>query len=775
MDKDKEAFLKELRKDFKVEAIERLHAISNALLSLEKDFNHTDRQSIIEAVFREVHSMKGAARAVNLMQVERLCVSMESVLHEIKRETLSLSTQMFDVFFQTADLLETLVKEVDAPHKSISDNHINQVSKQLSALASSTSKHPQSNITKSKIVVARQSREKDPPGDASAEKTEPAVPDSEKTHKITGNAHSTARNGEATEENETVRVYIAKLYEILQRAEELISMKNELSHQAGLLQQISGQLSYCKNKYEARFNTIADDTTKRNKTAIAEEQEQLKKNQQDLESLTHNMDQLKRQTGRSIDELTHSIRKTLLQPFSSLFLIVSRIVRDLSKEYDKEAEVELRGSETEIDRRILEQLKNPIIHLIRNCLDHGIESRRERQKKKKPEKGKLRITVSSETGKTIKIELRDDGRGIKRAKLVESAIKSGVLTNADAEKMNDTQINRLIFSSGVTTSPFITDISGRGLGMAIVAEKIESLGGEIDVQSQPDQGTVFTITLPQTLSVFRGVLVKASENLFLMPTPAIERAILIKPEEISTVESKNTIKLGEERVGLVSLAHILGIPKRHSTNKRTSLQGLVFRHAQKSIVLTVEDILGEHEGLVKPLGSQLKHVKNITGVLLLGDGRIVPVLNIPEVLSEIDKKSQPEDYTSRGAIEKSEEEPLVKILVAEDSITVRNMLRNYLESAGFSVKTAVDGQQAFEFLQNQDFDIVVSDIEMPRMNGFELTERIRDVLGQMPVILVTALDSNDDRKRGMDAGANAYIVKSSFEKGNLIDTVKRLT
>ncbi|MFO7873891.1 MAG: response regulator, partial [Bacteroidales bacterium] len=353
--------------------------------------------------------------------------------------------------------------------------------------------------------------------------------------------------------------------------------------------------------------------------------------------------------------------------------------------------------------------------------------------------------------------------------------KAGVLTSAEAETLNEEQTFRLLFASGVTTSPFITDISGRGLGMAIVSEKIDGLGGNIDVKSELGKGTVFTITLPQTLSTFRGVLVKAAENLFLIPTHTVLKAVLITPEEIDTIESKQIIRLNDENVGMVSLSDVLGIPKRHTTRKRSIRHGLIFQHAQKKLALLVDDLLGEHEGVVKRLGAQLKQVKNISGASLLGDGKVVPVLNMPEVLSEAEGNKLTGSFDDDELVEKTDAGKSLRVLVAEDSITVRNMLRNYLDSAGFSVITAVDGQEAYEQLQHQDVDIVVSDIEMPRMNGFELTERIRKSFGQIPVVLVTALESSGDRKRGMDAGANAYIVKSSFEKGNLIDTIKRLT
>lgn len=754
MSKDKETFLKELLNDFKIEAAEHLQAISNGLLELEKDLNSPVKQSIVETVFREIHSMKGAARAVNLMHIERLCISLESIFSDIKKESITLSMEMFDVFFQVTDLLSRIVNELDLRHKTISENNITELIEKLKFFTEAERITPQQRIIKR-------------PGSPA-----PGIQETE-----TGSFQkSDESKSEKNIEKGTIRVATEKLYDMLRMSEEMITIKSELQYHAGHLQQISGQLRHLQKKIEDCMNEHAGGFKNGQNEKIIKEKELLRKHQNDLFHLGNNIEQLQRKSDRSIDDLILSVRRTLLQSFSSLFMIVPRIVRDLSKEYDKKISVDMQGSETEIDRRILEQMKDPLIHLIRNCIDHGIETRDVRRKNNKDEAGNITINVSGDSGQKIKIVIQDDGAGIDKEKLIRSAIKAGAIVPEEVKSMSENQINMLIFVSGISTSPFITDVSGRGLGMAIVAEKIEGLGGSIDVESHLGERTTFTITLPQTLTTFRGLLVKASESLFLIPTLAVLKAIRVLPGEISTVESKNTIKLDNESISLVSLANALGLRKRHSGKKIMGFHGLVFQHAQKKLVFIVDEVLGEHEGVVKPLGPQLKHVNNFAGASLLGDGRIVPVLNIYELLALATGKSYIDNMVLEGTADKTIDGKRKQILVVEDSITVRNMLRNYLDSAGYLVKTAVNGQEAYEQLMNEPFDIVVSDIEMPQMNGFELTEKIRqDIsLGQIPVILVSALESPDDRKRGMDAGANAYIVKSSFEKSNLIDIIRRL-
>lgn len=779
MAKDKEAFFKELLNDFKIEASEHLQSISNGLLKLENTFHKPESKEVIEIVFREIHSMKGAARAVNQLHIERLCMSMESVFYEVRKGSISLAPSMFDVFLQFTDMLDKMLKEIDHTTKSISENNLRKLSIKILSLSQAKTSSPKK-IAVSGIIETTESRtDSQGPAPSTANHADDTAATRNAEHQAdaqTGSVNLQPQSS-GSREHETIRVASSKLSEILSRAEELITIKSRLQHQAGQLQALAGQLASCQKKFEDRYAELAGDLNKGDSIEVVREQEQLKKNKSELNALVSSMDNLQRAAGRSVDDLILSIRKSMMQPFSSLFMIVPRIVRDLSKEFNKEVHLDLKGADIEIDRRILEEMKDPLIHLIRNCIDHGMESRDERKRKNKTASGILKIAVSIESGQKIHIEISDDGRGIDREKLIRAAIKSGKVTNEEVQSMGEKEINMLIFTSGVSTSPFITDVSGLGLGMAIVAEKIAGLGGSIDVESEKDKGTSFSITLPQTLATFKGVHVKASESSFLIPTSAITKALKILPGDIRKVESRNTITVGNDTIGLVSLADVLGIRKRHTGKKSNALQGLVIHYAHKTLVFIVEDVFGEQEGVVKPLGLQAEHVKSIAGAILSGDGTILPVLNVAELMESAAGKIYTAEEDNAGSTRKDADKQQTQVLVAEDSITVRNMLRNYLESAGFGVITAVDGLDAYERLQTNTFDIVVSDVEMPRINGFELTEKIREnaPTSNLPVILVTALESADDRRRGMEAGANAYIVKSSFEKGNLIDTIKRLT
>jgi two-component system, chemotaxis family, sensor kinase CheA len=303
-----------------------------------------------------------------------------------------------------------------------------------------------------------------------------------------------------------------------------------------------------------------------------------------------------------------------------------------------------------------------------------------------------------------------------------------------------------------------------------VREKAEKVGGTVSLESQPGVGTTFRLLLPLTLARFRGILVRVGESLFVLPTRHVQRVLRMKPDEIKSAENRETIQIDGRAASAVRLADVLEIAQQNpDTDQKGKVPVLVLAWAGEQIGFFVDEILDEQEVVVKSLGKQLPHVRNIVGATVLGTGKVLPVLNVADLMLsavKITPASAP-----RGA-----EEVAKSILVAEDSITARTLVKNILEFAGYKVKTATDGAEALSVLATERFDLVVSDVEMPRMSGFDLTARIRadQRLAQLPVVLVTALDSREDRERGVDVGANAYIVKSSFDQGNLLEVVRRL-
>jgi two-component system chemotaxis sensor kinase CheA len=331
-----------------------------------------------------------------------------------------------------------------------------------------------------------------------------------------------------------------------------------------------------------------------------------------------------------------------------------------------------------------------------------------------------------------------------------------------------------ICQSGVSTSATITDLSGRGLGMAIVRENVEELGGIISLDTTPGIGTSFRILVPVTHTTFRGVLIKVAEQLFIVPTMNVERVWRLKSTEVVTVENRETLALNGQVVSLVHLADILEVPRKIDTKSQEYIQVIVIAAAGIRIAFLVDEVLQEQEVLVKRLGKQLSRVRNIAGATVLGSGDVVPIVNVRDLIKSATLGIR--DYSEVSMEEGNDELHQQSILVVEDSVTSRMLLKNILEASGYKVSVAVDGIDGFTALKTDRFDLVVSDVEMPRMGGFDLTAKIRSDsnFAEIPVILVTALESREHRERGIDVGANAYIVKSSFDQSNLLKTVRLL-
>ncbi len=769
MNKEEEEFLLELLNDFKIEASEHYQAIVNGLIVLEKSDDKGVQQSEIEKIFREVHSLKGASRAVSLLDIEKLCMQIETVFNSLKRGDAVLFPPIFDAFHKAADLLNLLLTDVHQNKKNKGSYNLPQILRMLDFAHKNAIQRK--NETQIPVSSAAHDRDKE-------NESEPLTESVQEIEEIAEPAGETTENGRMLlTDNQTVRISTAKLSHLLRQSEELISLKSSLSFFANEIRNINYHYSLWNKASGENLNKQdAEGKYSPNKLSTSEINFR-NQHANRLLRLSKEIVDFQHASGRIIDELLHDMKTTLLLPFSSALAIFPKIVRDLSKEYGKEIGLYVSGDTVEIDRRILEELKDPLVHLVRNCIDHGIEPADERVKKGKTAGGVVQISITQNIDRKIELRISDDGAGLNRDKIIQSAIKAGITSSKSAADLTDHEAYLLIFQSGVSTSPFITTISGRGLGMAIVAEKVNNLGGSIDIVTHKDKGTTFILSLPQTLSTFRGIRIKAADQSFIIPSSVVERALRVRHEDIKTVKNKKTIQYKNEVIALVRLSDVLNI---YSSKRNTDTDGflrlLVVSVSQRKIGFVVDEILEEQEGIVKDLGKQLSHINNIAGSTITGDGKVVPILHPGELVASAAKtnSAMEEDF----AKERKSTEVVVqkRVLVAEDSITIRTLMRNFIESAGFYVKTAVDGMEAYEELQKEDYDLVVSDIEMPRMNGFELTAKIREDRKHtdIPVILVTALETEYDKQRGMESGANAYIVKSSFEKSNLVETINRL-
>ena len=733
-----EEFLAQLRATFNVEAAEHLQAMVTGLMEMEQLSTPTAQRERAAVVFRAAHSLKGAARAVGLADVESQCHLLEDLFAGWKRQ---------------GGLLTAAA--TDAAHRALST-----VSAALGAPAVAT--------------VAQQSA---PP------------------------ALATEHGGPTP--GDTVRIGVAKLDAMLVQAEELFAAKLAATQRAEDMRELAHRFEAWKHEWAAvesesrtlRQATVRQATVRQatvrpvpgdaghvNGPALARlldfadwSADHVKSLERHVAGLARTAQQDRHVIERLVDDLLEDSKKLLLLPFATCAAPFPKLVRDLCRDQGKEAELVIRGEDVTIDKRILEELKDPLIHLLRNAVDHGVEPPDRRTAAGKPPRATITIAVTPMDGRKVEFTVSDDGAGIDVEKVKASAVRHGLLSPDDARAISDAEARALTLHADVSTSPMITKVSGRGLGLAIVRERAEKLGGTVSVESELGRGTIFRIVVPSILATFRGILIEVAGRRFVVPTAHVERVARVKADEVRTVEGRETIALDGRAVARVRLADVLELPVVEGSDATTAIVPVVVMFAgDQRLAFAVDAVLDEQEVLVKRLGRPLLRVRNVSGATVLASGQVVPILNAVDLLKSARHGG---GAPARAAAPVRSPDVATKmILVAEDSITSRMMIKSILESAGYRVQTAVDGMDAFTQVRAGRFDLVVSDVEMPRLNGFDLTARIRadKKLSDLPIVLVTALETREDRERGIDVGANAYLVKSSFDQDDLLDAVRRL-
>jgi two-component system chemotaxis sensor kinase CheA len=486
----------------------------------------------------------------------------------------------------------------------------------------------------------------------------------------------------------------------------------------------------------------------------------------DLERLAKAMTTDARQLGQVARPLDAEVRRVRMLPFAEACQGLDRLVRDLAQAGGKEVELVVEGGSVELDRPVLEGLKDPLRHLVRNAVDHGVETPERRRAAGKPPAARVTITASLR-GAQVEVVVADDGRGLDLDALREQARKRKLPETAD-----ERELARLVFLPGLSTAPIITDVSGRGVGLDVVKSRLEALHGVVDLSSAAGQGTRFTLTVPLTLSTLRAVLVAAGGQTFAFAGTNVQKLVRAGPGDLRSVAGRTMLALGGTPLPLASLAEVLGLGGRPPAREGEKTPALVVAAGEKRMAFAVDEFLAEQEIVIKGLGARVRRLRHVSGATLLPSGRIALVLNAANLV----RTALGRPPSAAPAAPAASAPARKRLLVVDDSVTTRTLEKSILEAAGYEVTAAADGEAAWQLLHEQGADLLVSDVEMPRMDGFALTAAVRASkrFRGLPVVLVTARESEADKARGIEVGADAYLGKSAFDQRNLLETIAQL-
>jgi two-component system chemotaxis sensor kinase CheA len=685
---------------FVEEARDRLKSLGNALVRLEAEPLSAE---IIAEIFRDAHSLKGSAQMLGFVDISHIAHQLEELYVAAKRDLRVIDGRAIDLVFRSLDLIAVRVEE-----------------------------------------LARGKAAAEPAKDVAPDRGKPAAP---------------PRRRRAP--GQSLRVAIEKLDSLTHLAPEMVIQSLKAAERHTELRRVEFSLARLRDRVrEAR---LAPATRSR----VAE----LGEYADTLDSITRRMRSLVTDVSDDQARLTliteelrqHVIDLTML-PVGTVFDTFPRAVRDLSRSFDKEVDLTMTGRETELEKRVIEKIADPLVHLVRNAIDHGLESPGDRQRAGKPPAGALLI-AAEQHGNRCHITVRDDGRGIDPAALRAAAIRKGIASASELEQWTNERLFNLIFEPGFSTRTETTDVSGRGVGMDVVRVVTDSLGGAVRVQSELGRGTTVVLDLPLSLALLRVVLVQVNGEITAIPTSAIRR---ILHGAAGTMQHGQVAEIEGESIPIVALTALLG----QAASGAAAATVLIVETRDGRLGVTVDAVIEEQELVFQELRGPLGDQLTIAGAALLGNGEIVPILDMQALHQRVAQSAGAEIVvTSRPSPARQSS----GVLVVEDSLVAAEMHRGILAGAGYPVEVAQDGVEALEMLRGRQWDLVITDVDMPNMNGVELTAHLRadPRLRRLPVIIVSSRDSGDNRRKGFDAGADAYLAKGEFDQNEILELVRK--
>ncbi|MBF0239249.1 MAG: hybrid sensor histidine kinase/response regulator [SAR324 cluster bacterium] len=784
---------KDIYRFFKIEARELLGTLNQGLISLETT---PEDSNVLNKVFRAAHTMKGASRLVQLNTTGEISHHLESLLDHAR--TTPLSTAQIELCFEGLrgiDLIVTKLEKGENPETDVSEILRKFDPEHPAALepalpANKTAEPAQSAVVGNSSGLNRDlSLKNQLPEPVKQQEPQPAeiipapVNQELKTPAMTEPAvqtdHNHSQTRETSAEEQTIRVDLTRLNTIMNLSGELIINKIRLENKTHTLHEIhklarqaSPMLQQWQNFVEAPELQQLIGKSGRVKEAVSQVNKGLNIQKQIQDKISEFAEVFKQDL-----KLTHSISQGLqdqafkarMLPAESLFSGFGLMVRSLGRELGKEVVLEVLGGEIEVDKQILDDMKAPLIHIIRNAIDHGIEPPEERLALGKPPAGKIRLTLERQ-GSGFSIACEDDGRGIDHEKIRQTALHRKLKDKKQLEEMSPRDLLYLILAPGFSTAEILTSVSGRGIGMDVVASSVAQLKGNLIIETKIGSYARFIIQFPRSLMNLPCLFLESGGENMLVPLSAIAKILRITLDDIETEGNQEVINYDGQVIPLIPLNHLMNLPGRKTANRKRPV--VVVHSRGERVAFAIEKLLGIKEVIVKNLGNHIKKIPNVSGATILGNGFPVLILDPSEMI----RNSHGVSPQSTEPTEQIEAKVIHQILIVDDSLTTRMMEKTILESAGYKVDLAVSGEDALEKVEQTSYQLLVVDVEMPGINGFELTKKLKasQTYSGVPVIIVSSLASPEMKRKGIDSGANAYIVKGEFDQAVLLDTIQSL-
>ncbi|WP_443697092.1 hybrid sensor histidine kinase/response regulator [Pseudomonas sp.] len=752
-DQMRDASLLEL---FSLEADAQTQVLSAGLLALERNPTQADQ---LEACMRAAHSLKGAARIVGVDAGVSVSHVMEDCLVSAQEGRLYLQPEHIDALLQGTDLL----MRIATPGNTVGPADVEAYVALMERLLD-----PSQPTAK----VAPQSAPAPTPAPAPVIEALPAEPEPAPPL----GSEPPRQNKRMTEGGERVlRVTAERLNSLLDlSSKSLVETQRLKPYLASMqrLKRIQGNGVRALDHLDGHLKTVG--LSLEAQEALADARRLLSEAQALLAEKTVELDEFAWQAGQRAQVLYDTALACRMRPFADVLAGQARMVRDLGRSLGKQVRLEIEGEKTQVDRDVLEKLEAPLTHLLRNAVDHGIEAPEQRLLAGKPAEGLIRLRASHQAGLLV-LELSDDGHGVDLERLRGTIVDRHLSTQETALHLSEEELLTFLFLPGFSLRDKVTEVSGRGVGLDAVQHMVRQLRGAVVLEQAPGQGSRFHLEVPLTLSVVRSLVVEVGEEAYAFPLAHIERMCDLAPDDIVQLEGRQHFWHEGRHVGLVAASQLLQRPPGQGNEE--TLKVVVIRERDAVYGIAVERFIGERTLVVLPLDDRLGKVQDISAGALLDDGSVVLIVDVEDMLRSVDKllnTGRLERITRRS--QQAVEAPRKRVLVVDDSLTVRELQRKLLLNRGYEVAVAVDGMDGWNALRSEDFDLLITDIDMPRMDGIELVTLLRrdTRLQSLPVMVVSYKDREEDRRRGLDAGADYYLAKASFHDDALLDAVVEL-